>query len=118
MVQVCATLSAANDTEGDFTITLATTGGDDTGWSDDKNHCLSILVYNLATAQSDYTSVSSNRVFTSGSTDNDTRCVNITVEDDEALEGDETFTVTLTTSHPNVIIGQVMTTVTIMDNDC
>ena len=34
MVQVCATLSALNDTERDFTITLAATGGDDTGWSD------------------------------------------------------------------------------------
>ena len=34
MVQVCATLSALNDTERDFTISLATTGGDDTGWSD------------------------------------------------------------------------------------
>ena len=76
-----------------------------------------IYPYNPATIDSDYTSVSSDEVFTTGSTDNDTRCVNITIEDDEALERDETFTVTLTTSDPNVMLGQDMTTITIVDND-
>ena len=76
-----------------------------------------MFVRTTATGGSDYTSVSSNEVFPSGSTDTDTRCVNITLEDDEALERDETFTVTLTTSDPNVMLGQDVTTVTVVDND-
>lgn len=71
----------------------------------------------LATVDFDYTSVSSDVVFMSGSTDGDTRCVDITIEDDEALEINETFTLALTSSDPNVMFGQDMTTVIIVDND-
>ena len=53
----------------------------------------------------------------SGSTDNATRCVDITIIDDDALEGNQTFTVTLTTSDLSVVILSDETTVLIMDND-
>ena len=44
-------------------------------------------------------------------------CVSATITDDGALELDKTFTVTLTTSDPAVILGNDITTITITDND-
>lgn len=46
-----------------------------------------------------------------------TRCVTIPILDDDALEDDKAFTVTLTTLDPNVILGIDMTTITINDDD-
>ncbi len=66
---------------------------------------------------SDYLHKSSDLIFTSGSTDNATRCVDISILDDGALEGNQTFTVTLTTSDPDVMLGTNVTTITITDND-
>ena len=43
-------------------------------------------------------------------------CVNVNITDDGALELDETFTVTLTTSDPAVTLDNV-TTIIITDND-
>ncbi len=62
-------------------------------------------------------SVSSNVYFSSGSTNNDARCVSISILEDNALEDDLTFTVTLTTSDPDVVLGNYMTVITIIDND-
>ena len=64
----------------------------------------------------DYTSISSDEVFPSGSTDG-TMCVNITILDDTALEGNQSFTLTLTTSDPDVVLGNNVTIITITDND-
>ena len=66
----------------------------------------------------DYISVSSAEVFTAGSTDNTTRCVDITIIDNNVLEGDKTFTVALTTADPDVmLLSAGETVVTITDND-
>ena len=71
-----------------------------------------------AVEDSDYTSISSTITFLSGSTDSTSQCVNISVTDDAALEGNQTFTVTLTTSDPDVLLlGNDMTVITIEDND-
>ena len=70
-----------------------------------------------ATSVSDYTPLSSVETFVAGSTDNATRCVNITILDDAALEGDQTFTLTLSTSDPDVVLGNNVTLITIEDND-
>ena len=43
--------------------------------------------------------------------------MNITILEDDAVETNETFTVTLTTSDPDVMIGTNVTTVSIIDND-
>ena len=43
--------------------------------------------------------------------------MNITILEDGALEGDQTFTVVLTTLDPDVMLSRNLTTVTIMDND-
>ena len=66
---------------------------------------------------SDYTNISSDEVFPSESTDNATACVNITILDDDILEGDHAFTVTLTTLDPDVMLGNYETTITIIDNE-
>ena len=68
-------------------------------------------------AGSDYTNVSTDEVFVPSSDTDVMQCVNITIEDDEALEGDETFTVTLATSDPIVMLETNETTITIVDND-
>ena len=72
-----------------------------------------------AIAGSDYITVSSSFVFTSGSTDNAARCVNITIIDDGALEGDQIFVVTLipTATHDGLMLGIDRTCITITDND-
>ena len=62
-------------------------------------------------------SLSSVETFVAGSTDNATRCVNITILDDAALEGNQTFTLTLSTSDPDVVLGNNVTVITIEDND-
>lgn len=57
-------------------------------------------------------------MFPSGSTDGVRRCLDITILDDaDAVEGNQTFTVTLTTSDPDVLLSAVVTTITIRDND-
>jgi hypothetical protein len=57
--------------------------------------------------------------FAVGSMPGDTNCINVSVTEDSAQEGDETFSVALmlTTSDPNVVLGTDMTTITIIDND-
>ena len=58
-------------------------------------------------------------MFISGSPDGAMVCVNITIVDDGALEGNQTFMVTLRTLDPNdaVMVAMNTTTITIMDND-
>jgi hypothetical protein len=68
-------------------------------------------------AGEDYISISEVEAFTSGSPDGAARCVNIPILDDDALEGEQTFTLTLTTSDPDVMIGNDATTITIIDNE-
>ena len=65
----------------------------------------------------DYTTVMFYEVFVPTLDTDAMQCVNVTIEDDEALEGDETFTVTLATSDRNVVIEMNVTIITIMDND-
>ncbi len=65
----------------------------------------------------DYVAVASTLTFTSGFTDNDVTCAVVGIIDDSALERNQTFTVTLTTPDPDVMLGTDMTTVTITDND-
>ncbi len=65
----------------------------------------------------DYFGMSPIVIFTSGSSDNNTRCVEISILDDDALEGNQTFTMTLTTSDPDVLLGTDVTNITVVDND-
>ena len=65
---------------------------------------------------SDYTSFQSDEIFLPGSADNFTRCVEISIIDDDVLEGDQTFTLTLTTLDSDVMLGNYVTTISIEDN--
>ena len=56
-------------------------------------------------------------MFPAGSINGSTQCIDITITDDEVLEADETFTVTIDVTTPGVMEGNNMTTVTIIDND-
>ena len=55
-------------------------------------------------------------VFTTGSSYG---CMDVAIYDDSLFEGNETFTVTLTLNQPSyaVVLGNNMTTITILDND-
>ena len=64
----------------------------------------------------DYFSILSEVIFYSGSSDNTTRCVDIFIIDFFALEGDQTFTLILNTSDTDVMLGNRLTTITIIDN--
>ena len=68
---------------------------------------------------SDYTGITmSPLTFSAGSSDDDMQCVNVSIIDDnDALEGDETFTVTLATRDSDVMIGNNQTVITISDNE-
>ena len=63
-----------------------------------------------------YITVFTTEVFASGSIDNATKCVDITIIDDGAFEGDQTFTVALATADPDVMLKNNMTAITITDN--
>ena len=76
-----------------------------------------ILYSFVAMENSDFTFLSTDLIFLRGSTDSTSKCVNITITDDTALEGNQAFTVTLTTSDPDVVLRNSMTTITIEDND-
>jgi len=56
--------------------------------------------------------------FPVGARSGDARCINVTILDDTALEGNETFTVSLTVTNVNITVENDLTTVTIIpDND-
>ena len=64
-------------------------------------------------------SVSMNVIFPTGTSNGGMQCINVIIIDDSAMEGDETFTVTLTTSSPVVTLGNAVTTITIdIDGEC
>ena len=50
------------------------------------------------------------------STDDAMQCIDVDITND-VFEGDETFTVTLTTNNPQVTLGDTDTTVTITDDE-
>ena len=82
-------------------------------------YMLHIIIIKVQTATdiSDYSNGYFNKKFPSGSVDNATQCVDISVVDDDSLEGNQTFWLSLMTSDPNVFVGTNMTAITIIDND-
>ena len=91
---------------------------DDTG----KLHVSTTSIHSLqlsllAVEILDYASGNFTETFQSGSTDNATECVNISIMNDSALEGDQDFTLILSTSDTNVHIARNTTIITIIDDD-
>ena len=71
----------------------------------------------LAKFGDDYTRVNSLLNFTSGSSNNATKCQDIIISDDITIENNQTFTVTLSTTDPDVLLGEYILTISIIDND-
>ena len=76
-----------------------------------------IKLYTLQIAQTDYVSIDETVTF-QPATSTSPVCVNISIMDDSTLESDEVFTVRLTSSDVDVVIGSIQeANVTISDND-
>ena len=114
-VQVCATLVTMEYTERNFIIAVVT--NDDTGANTKLTVLADIIVHAIGLGSFDYNAVSSNKTFTSGSINGAMKCVNITILDDNTLEGNQTFTVTYMTADSSIRLGANMTVITIMDDD-
>ena len=113
-LQVCAFMFNSEPIQRDFTIYLTTVDGTGTKlWfsKEGKFHLPTAL------AGSDYVGVASEQTFTYGSLGGTTRCLDITLLDNEALEESLTFSVVLFTIDPHVALGRTTTTIAIMDDD-
>ena len=66
------------------------------------------------TAPADYSDMDGAVIFPSG---NVSQCITITVSDDDVLEGDEEFYVTVFTTDNDVIINNAVANISIADND-
>ena len=115
MVVICVLLSAPSDTERNFSVTLTTNS--DTGMPCHISQTLWPRQFHLAMEDIDYIFVPSDVTYPSGSTDGTPNCVNISITDDAALEGNQTFIVMLTTSDPDVLLGNDLTITSISDDD-
>ena len=70
-----------------------------------------------ALSDSDYASFSSTKIFPIGSSNGATQCMNIKILDDNVLEANEYFTVTLGTIDSDLALGIAIGIITITDND-
>ena len=52
-------------------------------------------------------------VFTTGSTNNAMQCIDVTIITNSARNGDQTFTVILTTTNPLATVGNAVTIITL-----
>lgn len=64
----------------------------------------------------DYTDLTTVLTFTADDVIRDVRCVNVSINDDDILEGDQEFTLSLSSLDP-VVFGTNQATVLIIDND-
>ena len=74
-------------------------------------------VADSAEAGSDYTTISTPLEFPAALSSDTTQCATVNITEDDTFEGDETFTVELSTTTPGVVEGNNVTTITITDND-
>ena len=59
-------------------------------------------------------SVSKDVVFPAGTSNGSMQCINVTIIEDSAMEGDKAFTVSMNTSSPLVAIGNAVTSINII----
>ncbi len=70
-----------------------------------------------AEGDSDFETTPLTLTFPSGAMDGDSLCGNVSIIDDSALEGEETFTVTLDVTDGSATVGNNATTIHISDDD-
>ena len=112
-VNVCVTLSTKDDIGRNIQFKLSTRDGTGTF----AFNLSQFIVYHTGLAGSDYFARSLSREFRHGSSNGDFRCVDISILDDNALEGSQEFFVILITQHRFVRISAVKTTIIITDDD-
>ena len=119
MVSVCVTLSTDSMENITMDIPFTLTSSNDTGNAHVEKTIISLLCSSshAASAGMDYDPITINGTFSNGSMAGSMECENVTIIDDGALELDETFTVTLNTSEPEVTLDTNATTITITDDD-
>ena len=115
-VQVCATLTTPISIGAGVTVTLTTSDDTGTMLKHSTVHFQSAS-FAAAIALSAYVSVSMDVVFPAGTSNGGRQCIDVPIIDDSEMEGDETFTVVLTTLSSAVILGNAVTIITITDND-
>jgi hypothetical protein len=107
VLQFSATTYSVNENGGSLTVTVTRTGGTEPAT---VNYTTS---NGTATAGADYTTTSGTLSFTAGQT---SATFNVPILDDNAVEGNETFSVTLSAPSPGATIGaQNPAVVTIVD---
>jgi len=65
----------------------------------------------------DYLSTTVELVFMSGAFNGSMECANISIVNDSRLEENETFDIELTSSDPDVVLGNNVTTIILVDDD-
>ena len=75
------------------------------------------ILFATAIVHQDYFGNLSNLTFSAGSADGNAVCAQVYIRDDQALERNQTFTVTVTSLDLAVITGRNLTIITIIDND-
>ena len=88
-------------------------------WNSSVLRVMNLQIFNSVSAldDTDYTNTSMDISFPEGSMDGDTRCINVSIADDLALEEEETFTVSLTVTSGDIVMGNTTTIITIIDNE-
>ena len=71
----------------------------------------------VALSSIDYARASKILAFPAGSTDSAVQCLAVTIADNTVLDGDKIFTVTLFTTDLDVVLGNYVTTITIIDDE-
>jgi hypothetical protein len=120
-LEVCAELFGAPPNTV-ISVTLATieSSPGESGLGPKAIVYMCIFISASAVADTDFINTTSLSFdFGVGSMPGDTHCIYVLIFNDGALEEDETFNValTLTTSDPNVMLGNDSTTITITDDD-
>ena len=109
-LQLSASSSTVNENQGTATVTVNRTGGSDGAVT--VHYATS---NGTATAGSDYTATSGTLTFAAGETQ---KTFTVPITDDTAVEGNETFNVTLSSPTGGAALGSpTSSTITIVDND-
>ena len=112
IVEVCVMLASLNSTEREVIVTLTPDTG--TGKFRKCHVCIDCNIYHCTATDADYISSALVVTISAGS---DGQCIGINITNDMALEFSENFILTLTTTDPDVLLGNSETIIQITDDD-
>lgn len=122
MLEVCInmeTIPAGGILAKQVNFTLLSNDLEGNLWSSEGAIELSVCCLFTAVASFDYESVDVALEFSAGSADGDMRCINVIINEDLRVEGNETFAIELflLTDGSRLLVNNTETTVTILDED-